>query len=135
MPYQPEVASKAVLEAMLAEKLTIEQMTERLGIHRDSVRRALRRHKLVPVGHRPCTPEEIARVQQLGAEGMIAPFIAEDVGLNTHTVHRILGPRPEVAAEWGAVWGEILHDERVLEWHRRIAPGHVLSNRTKEAAP
>lgn len=120
----PEVATKAVLERMIAEKLTVDEMAERLKIHRDSVRRALRRHKLVRwnQSNLPVQRHELARVRVLGADGAPSNWIAEDVGLNANTVQRILGPRPEAVAEWRSVWQAIRQNDALYALHCEVAP-------------
>lgn len=117
-----EVATREVLERMLAESLALEEMAARLKLHVDSVRRALRRHELIAPSRQLVSEEVRRRVLQLGAEGMVANWIAEDVKLHVSTVHRILGPRPEDVQEWQSVWLQIRRDEELYWLHTSIAP-------------
>jgi hypothetical protein len=118
------VATKERLEHMLdVEKLEVEEIARRLKIHRDSVYRAMRKHKLLgPRRQRPLTGAEIARVKLLGAEGMPANWIAEDVRCATCTVHAILGNRPDAARQWRAAWSGIRHHDELYLLHNQIAP-------------
>jgi hypothetical protein len=97
---------------------------EFLNMHPDAARRAMQKLGHVPpAGPRQFTSaEDVARIRQLGAEGMIAPFICEDVSVSEDTVKRVLGPRPEAALEWRRAWLAIRKNARMLELHYEISP-------------
>lgn len=123
MPLTKAIATKSALQEMVAEGLALDQMAARLNIHRDSVRRALRRHKmqLHPAVPR-ITPAEHNRMLMLAEPGEPANWIAEDIGVNVSTVIAHVGPRPESVAEYQRVWLQILKDEDLLRLHNQIAP-------------
>jgi IS30 family transposase len=118
-----EVCTKARLQELMDENLDREQMAAVLKVHPDSIRRAMRRHELVEIKpHNVITPAQRRRIMQLGAEGMISTWIAEDVGLSKHTVKKVLGPRPEAARAWQQMWQGIRRDETLYALHCSLNP-------------
>lgn len=133
----PEITTKAVLKRMLEEKLTIDEMAAKLGVHRDSIRRGLRRHRLREV--RPprakVTLAEAKRIRELAAEGMPATWIAEDLHLHDKTVRGIIGRMdPFLVREWKCVWSGIRHDDDLYHLHRQFAPAKKVEIHSMEMA-
>lgn len=132
----PDRIAELLAEGLDAEKDAAE-MARRLGIHRDSLRRAFRRRGMYQIGPgRPViTEEQEATIRRLGEDGVIGTWICESADVNASTVRRRLGNRPEVEREWRPVWQEIRRNEELLELHRQIAapsPKNSYGRRPKE---
>lgn len=99
-------------------------------VHPDSIRRILREAGAEnpwkkmdgPASDRFATPEKIALMKKLAADGMVATWIAETVGLSAESVRKHLGTRPDVAVDWRPVWQEIRRNPVLSALHREFAP-------------
>lgn len=109
--------------------------------HPDSIQRAFRRDGKVspwidqdnPRRNSKITPEILARMKELAADGMPATWIAESVNVAPESVRHYLGPRPDVAPDWRPVWQAIRRDIELAKLHREFAPSGSTVGLTRTA--
>jgi len=68
------------------------------------------------------TDEERERMRILVAEGMPAPWIAEDLGRSRSTVTNNFPFGREASLEWLRAWSDIRRSPILLELHKEFAP-------------
>ncbi|MEO8261647.1 MAG: hypothetical protein ABI566_03670 [Pseudolysinimonas sp.] len=71
------------------------------------------------------TIDQIERAGMLRAEGMPAPWIAEDLGLPPATIRRIAPADPEGQREWLRSWGRIRAVPALLALHNEFSPANA----------
>lgn len=93
-----------------------------LGCTPRTVARAAVRYGLRPQqDQRTITDEQIARARALSKEGVIATWIAEDVGIEYSYLRKQIG-MPGVPEGWYSVWQEILKSPVLYALHCEFAP-------------
>lgn len=62
------------------------------------------------------------RIEALRAEGVPASWIAEDLGVHTHTVQSMTPANPEEVAAWRSDFQHIRKDPELFALHCEFAP-------------
>lgn len=77
-------------------------------------------------GPRPkLTPELIARIEELVAEGVPKRWIADDIGMSYYIVRAYLINRADAQVnerQFNQVWTAIRPNPTLLKWHAMFAP-------------
>ena len=71
------------------------------------------------------SPEKVARIRQLAAEGMTASWIAEDVGIDNRSARLVASTVPggkERLAEWYSAFAWIRRRPTVMALHQEFTP-------------
>lgn len=129
MSRRRETINLDAVAQLTAEKKSAAEIAAILGFTPRTVTRARVRAGVAEPGHEHLNSDERAIIFALAEQRVPTTWIADTIRRSPEAVHRTLGNRPEIGAEWMEVWPEILHNRKLLDLHREFAP-----RRTREIA-
>lgn len=114
---------EADVVALYQSGLSSRQVSVRTGVLERRVLRILARHGVPRRGklNTPLTPAQRERIVALRSEGVLAGWVAEDVGCHRDTVGDICS-NPSEEQAWSSVWNQIRTTPALLALHREFSP-------------
>lgn len=116
------ITEDEIVRLYAVENLDSKQIERQTGIGQRKVLRVLERRG-VPRRQSSfrLSREQVERARALREEGMLAVWIAEDVGCRAESISKRF-KNPAATKEWLQVWTQIRSDPELLALHQEFAP-------------